>query len=222
MTRQLLASPMLMPCFGDGSQSLLEQAVFGFFVVLFFIAVAINFTGSRKSLRAASVEWPSARRSTSIPRGRSLSSLWARCLWEFDILKSYLSETAGKLQSPSRWTEAARLAQPAASSTTVNDRRRWTRHPSNLHAVCWPAANAISRSWTARVRDISEGGVGLLAPCKLPLGAVIKLQLVSPNLVDQTPIQAEVMFMSQHSNHEWILGCEFLAALTPEQQQIYL
>lgn len=222
MTRLMFTSVELFPCLGNGSQSVLEQAVFGFFVVLFFVAVAINMTGSKDSLRAASAEWPAAKRlSSAPPRGKSLAAIWARCVWEFDILKTYLAETAGKIQPSLASIKPARLTHPDESAAT-NERRRWTRHPSNLQAVCWPGGNRVQGSWTARVRDISEGGVGLLAPCKLPLGAVLNLQLVSSNVVDQTTIQAEVMFMSQHSNREWILGCEFLTALTPEQQQIYL
>ena len=30
------------------------------------------------------------------------------------------------------------------------------------------------------------------------------------------------MFMSQHSNGEWVLGCEFLTHLTAEQELLYL
>lgn len=221
VSRQLNAYP-LPPCFGDGSQTLLEQVVFGFFVVLFFVAVTLNFVSSNKRPRAAksSGAIPKRIRSTA-PRGRALSALWARCVWEFDILRAYLEETANKLRWPRAPIEIACLSQPVGAPTS-NERRRWTRRPSNMQAVCWLAGNRAQARWKARVRDISEGGVGLLAPWKLPLGAVLNLQLGSPNLDDRSTIQAEVMFMSQQSSGEWILGCEFLTALTPEQQQLHL
>ncbi len=222
MTRQLLSSPVFRTCFGNGSQSLLEQAVFGFFLVLFFVAVALNLTGTRQRLRPVGAENPDQKRQQRMPpSGRSWAAIWARCLWEFDILKSYLAETTGSRVLPHGVAVPARLAQPA-EPTEQTDRRLWTRHPSNLQAVCWLVGRKVEATWLAKVRDISEGGVGLLAPRKLPLGAIVNLQLVSPQFVDRTPLKAEVMFMSQHAGGEWILGCEFLSALTPEQQAIYL
>jgi hypothetical protein len=207
---------------GNGSQSLVEQAVFGFFLVLFFVAVALNVMGTRQHLRPAGAETVGQKRQQRMPpSGRSWAAIWARCVWEFDILKTYLAETTGNQVLPQGVAEPVRLAQPA-ESTEQTDRRRWTRHPSNLQAVCWLAGKKVEATWLAKVRDISGGGVGLLAPRKLPLGSVLNLQLVSPQFVDRTPLKAEVMFMSQHAGGAWILGCEFLSALTPEQQAIYL
>jgi hypothetical protein len=222
VTRQAIASSLLLPCFGDNSQSLLEQAVFGFFIVLFFVAVTLNFVGSKKSKRASNASGRSpGRKPTAPPRGRRLAALWARCAWEIDILRAYLEETSSKFQLPRRSNVTARLSQPAEAPRT-NERRRWTRRPSNMQAVCWLVGNRVQARWQARVRDISEGGVGLLAPWKLPLGAMLNLQLVTSNIVDRSTIQAEVMFMSQQPTGEWILGCEFITALTPEQQRLHL
>ena len=102
------------------------------------------------------------------------------------------------------------------------DRRRWIRHPSNLRAICSEAGQDYPDTWTATVRDISGGGIGIIAPCKPALGALLDLQLVSPNLADQTCLQAEVMFVSQQSAREWVLGCEFVAPLTLQQQELFL
>ena len=222
MTSQLIASPLIQICVADGSQSLVEQAVFGFFLVLFFVAVAINFSGSKQRLRPVSVENLGAKRRIPMPpKGRSWGAVWARCVWELDILKTYLAEVGGSSVGEQITREPVRFSQNQ-ESTSAEDRRRWTRHPSNLQAICWPAGSEIPVTWRARVRDISGGGLGLIAPCKVPLGAMLNLQMVAPNLVDQKPLKAEVMFMSQNSEYEWILGCELLIPLTPEQQLLYL
>jgi hypothetical protein len=222
VTSQLFALPLIQTCLAEGSQSLVEEAVFGFFLVLFFVAVAVNFIGSKQGLRPVSVESLSARRRIPMPPAeRSLGAIWARCVWELDILRTYLSEVSGTRRSEQTTQEPTTFTQNVDSSTPA-DRRRWTRHPSNLQAICWLAGSEISTTWLARVRDISGGGLGLLAPCKVPLGAVLNLQLVASNLVDQKPLKVELMFMSQHSKGEWILGCEFLTPLTPEQQLLYL
>jgi PilZ domain len=222
VTSQLIASPLIQTCLADGSQSSVEQAVFGFFLVLFFVAVALNFSGSRQRLRPVNVENLGAKRRIPMPpKGHSWGAVWARCVWELDILRTYLAEVGGSSAPAQTTVEPSRLSQNQ-ESTAAADRRRWTRHPSNLQAVCWSAGSENPGTWLARVRDISGGGLGLIAPRKLPLGAVLHLQLVAPHLADQKPLKAEVMFMSQNSQDEWILGCEFLTPLTPEQQLLYL
>ena len=222
MTSQLIASSLIHTCLADGSQSLVEQAVFGFFLILFFVAMGLNFSGSRQRLRPVHVENLGAKRRMPMPpRGRSWGAVWARCVWELDIFKTYLAEVGGSSVREQTVQPPTRLSQNQ-ESTSEADRRRWTRHPSNLQAICWSAGSEIPVTWLARVRDISGGGLGLVAPCRLPLGAVLNLQLVAPNLVDQKPLKVEVMFMSQNSHDEWILGCEFLTPLTPEQELLYL
>ena len=222
VTSQLIASSLIPTCLADGSQSLVEKAVFGFFLVLFFVAMAVNLSGSKQRLRPVNVENLGAKRRIPMPpRGRSWGAVWARCAWELDILKTYLAEVGGSSARAQTIQSPIQLNQNQ-ESTSDADRRRWIRHPSNLQAICWSVGSEIPVTWLARVRDISGGGLGLIAPAKLPLGAVLNLQLVAPNLVDQKTLKAEVMFMSQNSRDEWILGCEFLTPLTPEQELLYL
>jgi PilZ domain len=161
-----------------------------------------------------------------MPRGgRPLRSLWSRCRWEVDILRSYLEETATECLTPPSTSEPARVNQRVSQEEEPParvDRRCWTRHPSNLRALCWLSGKAKREPWLANVRDISGGGIGLIVPYRPALGAILNLQLVSLNLVEQNPLQAEVMFVSQRAAGQWVLGCEFLTSLTAEQQEIYL
>ena len=218
----MLFSNLGFICVGIGDQSLLEEAVFAFFVILFLVAVTLNLLGSKSRLRPIPVTSSNSRRPAPLPRrDRSWKSVWDRCVWEFDVLKTYLEETANKYLGSGAGAEPVRLTQRAESPSEA-DRRRWTRHPSNLHAVGWLSKQTNQQSWLARVRDISEGGIGIVAPFRPTLGAIVELKLVSPQLVEQSPIMAEVMFVTPHSAKEWVLGCEFLAPLTPEQQSIYL
>ena len=101
MTCPLFASPLMQICLAEGSQSLVEQAVFGFFLVLFFVAVAVNVTWIKATSGVAQQSRIGSRRRASMPAsGRSWTTVWARCVWELDILKTYLAETSGVGQFP--------------------------------------------------------------------------------------------------------------------------
>jgi hypothetical protein len=217
-----LFSKMMTVCLGSGEQSILEQAVFAFFALLFLVALTLNFVGSKNRIQPASAAPVKTRRRLPLPRGdRSWKSVWNRCVWEFDVLKTYLQETANKYLGPAPAAEPVRLTQ-GVDRPPEAERRRWTRHPSDLRAIAWFSNQANAPSWLARVRDISEGGIGLVAPCRSTLGAIVELQLVSSQLVTQKPFKAEVMFVCPHSSAEWVLGCEFLDPLTPEQRRLCL
>ncbi len=222
MTPPLYSIDYLPVCLANADQTLLEQIVIGLFIILFLIAVTLNFTGTGGRFRSAGGTAPRTRRQLTKPgRVRSWKSLLARCLWELDVLKAYFEETAARYLRLSAAPEPARLTEPVEQAPPI-DRRRWTRHPSNLRAVCTVAGQEYPDTWVATVRDISGGGIGIIAPCKPALGAVLDLHLESPTLADKTPLQAEVMFVSQQSPREWVLGCEFLAPLTSHQQELYL
>jgi hypothetical protein len=217
-----LFSKIMTVCLGSGELNIPEQAVFVFFALLFLVALTLNFAGSKNRIQPASAAPVKTRRRLPLPRGdRSWKSVWNRCVWEFDVLKTYLQEAANKYLGSAPAAEPVRLTQPVDSPSEA-DRRRWIRHPSDLRAVGWLSNQGNAPRWLARVRDISEGGIGLVAPCRPTLGAVVELQLVSSQTADQKPIKAEVMFVCPHSSAEWVLGCEFLDPLTPEQQSFYL
>ena len=220
--RPISPSEIMPICLANGDQTVMEQAVFGFFILLFLIAATLNFTSARTRRAPANAQSSRFKLEQPLPRGRrSLKTFWARCRWEMDVLKTYLEETINRYLATQPESNTAQLSQSVEPHPPA-DRRRWTRHPSNLRAVCWLNGGVAQDTWLASVRDISGGGIGLIAPYRPALGAVLNLQLVSANFVEQQPLRAEVMFVTQQSTSRWVLGCEFLSSLTPEQQELYL
>jgi hypothetical protein len=210
------------------NQSVVEDLACAFFVLLFFVAVAVSAAGALRRPRlaramAGAESGAKPGRIFGLSGARSGHGIWTRCLWEINIFKAYLTET---FEQPriSRLTTATAPGPSAKPkpAQSPEDRRRWTRHPSNLQALCWLANRGKQGKWRVRVRDISEGGVGLLSPCPAPLGTIIDFQLLSGEPVDDAIIRAEVMFMGRNAAGDWTLGCEFLNPLGASQRQAHL
>jgi hypothetical protein len=98
------------------------------------------------------------------------------------------------------------------------DRRESVRFPSSLDAICWQPGAAHGEPWSAVVKDISIGGVGLISRRSIEKGErfLIKLQ---NNFVDMSgPMQARVVHVSPNGDDGWLIGCEFLRELEPNEQ----
>jgi PilZ domain len=223
-----MSVPVLAIVVADGgsagaTQTQIEYVVLAFVACLFFVAMAFSATGSMRRMRPNRAKaGDCGARSSAVdrrPGERGHGGIWQRCLWELEILKAYLAETTGSTPIPEA---TPRLAGKPKLAATTADRRRWTRHPSNLQAVCWLLGQRHRTTWRARVRDISSGGVGLILSRAFTLGTILELQLFSPGLLNAKPLRAEVMFLTQNQPDEWVLGCEFLTPLTPDQESAYL
>src|SRR5260370_41739997 len=88
------------------------------------------------------------------------------------------------LASLARWVGRA---QSSADSILGEERRVWIRYPSLAQATCQPAAPANSAPITARVRDISRGGIHLLVDRRFEAGMVLSHQVPSGANRDQSP-----------------------------------
>jgi hypothetical protein len=111
---------------------------------------------------------------------------------------------------------------PSSSAARTFDgaeRRESVRFPSTLDAICWQPGSAHGEPWSAVVKDISVGGVGLISRRPIEKGErfLIKLQ---NNFVDMSgPMQARVVHISQKGDDSWLIGCEFLRELEPNEQK---
>ena len=92
MTPALRTTDCLPVCLAVADQTFLEQVVVCLFILLFLIAVTLNFTVAGGRLRSVGSTAPTTRRQMAMPK----RGLWARCLWELDTLKAYLEETTRK------------------------------------------------------------------------------------------------------------------------------
>jgi hypothetical protein len=105
------------------------------------------------------------------------------------------------------------LAQASAESIPREERRVWLRYPSTAQAKCQPVAPANSAPITARVRDISRGGIHLLVDRWFEAGMLLSIQLPSENDADQDTILAYVVRSVLQDDGQWVLGCTFATEL---------
>jgi hypothetical protein len=89
------------------------------------------------------------------------------------------------------------------------DSRRWVRFPCDLETVCYTSETAPGERHTARIINVSPGGVGVLLRCEFGVGTLLYLDL-PPELAHPQPrLLVRVVRVMEHSPGNWFLGCEF-------------
>jgi len=100
--------------------------------------------------------------------------------------------------------------QPSVSLD--HDRRVGVRIPSDLAATCGLAGRARDPVWPGRVRDISQGGIGLILQHRFRPGTTLMVDLrVSAGAVLRT-VRVRVVHATailEEGNPCWLLGCMF-------------
>jgi hypothetical protein len=116
-------------------------------------------------------------------------------------------------------------ATPAANASTI-DRRVAVRYPSELDAICEPAAAKTSAEpemrWSAKVRDISTGGLGLWLGRRFERGTVLIVEL--PTVDEDSPrlMPVRVAHVTRAGPGQWIVGCAFVRRLSEDELQAAL
>jgi hypothetical protein len=120
------------------------------------------------------------------------------------------------------WTVWRRLlGQPTRTSTQDvalkdKERRVWIRYPADLEVAVSPACSAENAGIVARVRNISLGGINLLASRHLEPGEMITVELPGATAESRTWVLACVVHCAELKPGEWSLGCTFSRELTHE------
>jgi hypothetical protein len=91
------------------------------------------------------------------------------------------------------------------------ERRRSERHPCDLQPVC---SEWGSGELTARLRDISTDGVGLVTPVRIRPGKVLVLKLQKPSGGLSRPILVRVIHSSPQPDGAWWSGGVFVRRLS--------
>lgn len=108
--------------------------------------------------------------------------------------------------------------QPAPAAV-AEDRRVWVRYPCDLETTLRPANEPQPQRLSARVLDISRGGVHLLVNEHLEPGDLLNVDL--PGASEQYPSSAlaYVVRVSARPGGEWSVGCTFATELEDEDLQ---
>jgi hypothetical protein len=96
------------------------------------------------------------------------------------------------------------------------DRRVWVRYSCDLESTCHSGHGHDEVFWSARVRDISRGGVNLQLNRSFEPGTVLSLDV--PLGPDHTPrtLQIKVVHAHPQGPGRWSLGCAFDKMLDEE------
>jgi hypothetical protein len=98
------------------------------------------------------------------------------------------------------------------------DRRVWVRYPCELKTTCQPADVVQPLSLSARVQNISRGGINLLVNCHFDPGAILRIDI--PGTAGYSSIVlAYVVRVNPSKAGEYALGCTFASELGDDDLQ---
>jgi hypothetical protein len=97
--------------------------------------------------------------------------------------------------------------------------RVWPRHECELAGACAPLASHTegAPAWTAKVRDLSRIGVGLVLTRRFEVGTVLSLELDAPVADLRQRLLVRVVRVEVLPDHQWLLGCSLLSRLSEEK-----
>lgn len=119
------------------------------------------------------------------------------------------------------WRRLIGRAQPVAGETPEeHDRRVWVRYPSELLTRYSLMGNGHEPHFSARVRDVSLGGIKLNTTSSLEPGTLLTITLPGDGK-SSLAVLACVVHSRQVSASEWIVGCSFSAELEEWQLRAF-
>jgi c-di-GMP-binding flagellar brake protein YcgR len=126
-------------------------------------------------------------------------------------MESDVFERAASLWN--RLTQKPAWESPGAGQTAEEDRRLRARHPVGLETKVTPAAGAAESSFSARILDVSSGGVKLAVCRPFEQGDLLTVELPAAADEPSVSVLACVVRAQPEGDAEWVLGCRFSAEL---------
>jgi hypothetical protein len=120
-----------------------------------------------------------------------------------------------------RLTGRGQQAPKSAGGLPDDERRVWVRHPSNVETLFAPAGTPEEEFQSARIRDVSQGGVNLLVPCAYEPGELLTVSLPSSEGHAPLTVLACVVHCHKLAEGEYALGCNFSQELSEEDLRAF-
>jgi c-di-GMP-binding flagellar brake protein YcgR len=103
----------------------------------------------------------------------------------------------------------------------ADDRRVWVRHAADLETMVQTDSGTDGEQLSARVRNISLGGISLLVDRPFETGELLTIELPGVEENHSHTVLACVVHAMSHSDQEWALGCTFARELSDDDLQAY-
>jgi hypothetical protein len=111
-----------------------------------------------------------------------------------------------------------RKGQPAheVEPAVEDERRIWVRYPCEVDATCQPANQTDAMRLSARVRNVSVGGINFLLNCPVECGSLVSVELPGLSRKTISTVLAYVVRVEPSSEGDWSVGCTFATELTDD------
>src|SRR5262245_32537314 len=96
------------------------------------------------------------------------------------------------------------------------ERRIWVRYPCDVEATCQPVDLPEAMRLSARVRNISRGGINLLLNCPVEMGSLLSVELPGASDGLSSTVLAYVVRVNGDPGSEWSVGCTFATELNDD------
>ncbi len=103
-----------------------------------------------------------------------------------------------------------------AQAHIEDERRVWVRYPCDLDATCQTANKPDAIRLSARVRNISRGGISFLLNCPVESGSLLSVELPGHVGTTVSTVLGYVVRVEPSSEGEWGVGCTFATELSTE------
>ena len=94
------------------------------------------------------------------------------------------------------------------------ERRSWDRIPVQISVFCQNVQGQDELCWSARVMDISRGGMKLLSPHKFEPTTVIQIGRADGFEESSRLLQASIAWAHRPPGEKWSLGCSLTEELS--------
>jgi PilZ domain len=97
------------------------------------------------------------------------------------------------------------------------ERRVWVRHSSSAQTTINALGNGVDDRVSARVRNVSRGGINLIVNRLFHEGEMLNVDLPGGSPESTSAVLGCVIRVAEHGPGEWSLGCAFADELTDSE-----
>jgi hypothetical protein len=123
------------------------------------------------------------------------------------------------------WKRLTGRHAPAEKTTAVQhaeeERRVWVRYPADLETTVQPPGPGTPARLSARVRNISLGGVSLALDRPFEPGELLSVELPGATEESRCNVLACVVHVGEGSDGAWVVGCTFARELGEDDLEAF-